>query len=192
MKKAIYKNRVCAEAYGVTDGIAWDAVLDCNIEKTHIDASISFIDFESDIFQYGCSVHFIHPTKITDMKALKCYTSLIHTCSDTDFLPPDCTGLSRMDIIMMCESGFMSPFRDNKLYANVFYYICNIKFLIETLYCNITLLNDRIEIGALGFFGLIDSKFIDPNNGKFVHGENPPMACDSKNVSFLSLIYHFV
>jgi hypothetical protein len=183
MKKAIYKNILCAKADGVTDEIMWDAVLDCNLKQTHIESSISVIDFELDIFPHGCSVNFIPPTETKDIEALKCYASLIKTCSNTEFLPPDGTGLSTIDIIRMCESGFMSPLRDNKLYANVFCYICNTNFLLDTLYCNVSLLYNDREISADGFFGLIDSKFIDPNNGKIIHTRNPHLVCDSNDVS---------
>ncbi|XP_053373383.1 uncharacterized protein LOC123532467 [Mercenaria mercenaria] len=184
--KQLYKNMKCAISDGVTDGILWDAVLDCNtVIDIRSDVNKFLLELESNSIPNHCTVRFIFPGHFENMHPFKCFLSLIDTCPESsEFEIPESSGLSRENIMHLCTSGFVSPYRQLKLYANVFCHICNAEFFIKEMFCKKIQDDGRKRIFKGGFAGLIDGDFI--NNGRLDNlGEatDVPVACGIVNTS---------
>ncbi|XP_045201909.2 uncharacterized protein LOC123555318 [Mercenaria mercenaria] len=178
--KQIYKNMACAAAHGVTDGIVWSAVLNCATDKFS-DASNFVFGLDSNSTSKDCAVTFIYPGDMELIQSFKCYVSLIDTCSDTEFEMPYQTSVSKKEITEWCTSGFVSPYRKNYMYANVFCAICNGENFRYDQDCS-----ESFSRGGHdnGFIALIDEAFVSSYQKETF--ENVPsihMACDLKDFS---------
>lgn len=175
--KRIYKNMVCALADGATDAEAWDAILVC--DSLYKDTSNFVIGLDSDQFPHDCSaVEFVYGGNIEELDPLKCFDDFIDTCLMEDFNIPDSLEINKHDVISMCESGVMSPYRVIKNYANVFCFICDDNSF--TTECEINQDSKYINARGRGFLGLIDDKFIKEDK---ISREEYPLVCSKRNVS---------
>lgn len=160
--KQIYKNIECAKEDGeYSDIILWDAVIYCK----QWDQGIAMLDrgFDENSFPEGCHVRFFFPGDFFVIQHFKCYINLIDTCSEShDFEVPEGTNVSKEEIRTLCKSSdFVSPYRSNNMYANVFCHICNGEEFVRHFFC-------QKYYGILdgkggkkgGFIALIDDKFI--------------------------------
>jgi hypothetical protein len=181
--KQIYKNMQCAKANGITDGVQWDAIINCYVDEV-IGA---IIGLEANTIPENCEINFFYPGDIGDLKRSKCYFPLIDICPESpEFQIPEGTGLSRNDIVTLCTSGLVSPYHATKMFVNVFCHICNAEHFNKYLFCR------KISDGGLkgvkskGFTALIDSRFLDEmndyNNKK---EEYFAKACSSDGVSLV-------
>jgi hypothetical protein len=173
--RTIYKNIECAKEDGEdVDVVPWNAVINCpDVDSTPgISLAANVLDAES--ITENCQIFFIFPGDYDVLKPLKCYTNLIDTCSEShDFQIPEGTNVSKDDIRTLCtKSGFLSPYRLTRMYANVFCHICNEAFTRHSFCKKYTVYQeDENGLGdGGGFTALIDFKFItgrgDANNGR--------------------------
>jgi hypothetical protein len=182
--KQIYKNMHCAQANGITDGVRWDVLINCDSHN----AINAFIALESNAIHENCKIRFLFSGKSDDLKRLQCHFPLFGTCPESlAFQIPKGTSLSKNDIISLCTSGLEAPYRAVKMYANVFCHICNGEYFRNMLFCH-KLLEDESPKSAKtkGFTALIDGSFIDELNDKRIVKEQAILkACFLDNVSLL-------
>lgn len=140
----IYKNKGCAQTFGVDDGILWDAFINCkgvyDLENiTVYDRTLE--EVIHDLERYGeapaCEFFFIYPEEMNDLKSEQCFQDLIETCKADDFEVPDGMSLAPSEVKEACESGLFAPYvlseQGNPLkreanygnYRNVYCAICN-------------------------------------------------------------------
>ncbi|XP_045173157.2 uncharacterized protein LOC123534797 [Mercenaria mercenaria] len=161
--KLLYKNMACAAANGVTDGMLWDAVLNCDdyFHGIKLDVSNFILRLDSNYIPEECEVNFVYRGNIEDIKSLKCYTDVITTCLDSHFKIPDEAYASEEGIIEMCTSGLVSPFKAGmKIFANVFCYICNNHYFRKETECPDNAYNAGRGPKSRGLFALIDGNFM--------------------------------
>jgi hypothetical protein len=184
----IYKNIECARDNGEdADVILWDAVINCQGEDITPDISLAATALDSESIPENCGVEFIFPGSNEVLQHLICYHNLIDTCSEShDFQVPTGTNVSKDDIRTLCtKSGFVSPYRARKMYANVFCHICNEVSYFRDNHCRKFTEGQIGKMGSgKGFVALIDDKFIaasrNTDNGR---KNDLPTACSIKNVS---------
>ncbi|XP_045173698.2 uncharacterized protein LOC123535201 [Mercenaria mercenaria] len=161
--KLLYKNMACAAANGVTDGMLWDAVLNCDdyFHGIKLDVSNFVLGLDSNYIPDECVVNFVYRGNIEDIKSLKCYTDVITTCLDSHFKIPDEAYASEEDIIEMCTSGLVSPFKsDFKIFANVFCFICNNHYFRKEMECPDIDYNAGRGPKSRGLQALLDGNFM--------------------------------
>jgi hypothetical protein len=165
--RQIYKNIECAKENGEdVDLIQWNAVINCHpgVESTPgISLAANVLDAES--ITEKCQIYFFFPGNYDVIKPFKCYINLIDNCSEShDFQVPVGTNASKDDIVTLCtKSGFISPYRAKRMYANVFCHICNEPSFFRKKVCNKyaeVFKEGRSIFSYGGFTALIDSNFI--------------------------------
>jgi hypothetical protein len=158
--KQIYKNKECAHADGMTDGVLWDAVIACNSE----DIFAATIGLESTMFPESCVINFMYPGDLDDIESAKCYLPLIDTCPvSSEFQIPEGSNLSKSDITSLCTSGLVSPYQHTKMYANIFCHICNAEYFSHRLVCG----KSDVSISRIttkGFVAILNKDYIAENN----------------------------
>jgi hypothetical protein len=134
-KQHIYKNRACADADNVKDGQAWDVLLSCNAESVlhHNNKSIIIENDDSYLIDFvlrggfkskNCHINFMFNDE--KIQKLKCFDDVIDDCSNSAMMSTaNVANFSAEEIIAACTNGFLSPYRQQKMYANVFCHICN-------------------------------------------------------------------
>jgi hypothetical protein len=180
--KQIYKNIQCAKAYKITDGIPWNAIINCFEDEVNN----AIIGLEINKIPENCEISFYYSGNIDDLKISKCYSSLIDTCPESlEFQTPEGTNLSKSEIVSLCTSGLMSPFQDRKMYANVFCFICNGEYFSKSLVCRKISDGGFKGVKSKGFTALIDSDLINTlNDNHNVKEVSLPKACSlNDNVS---------
>jgi hypothetical protein len=127
---------------------------------------------------------FLYSGNSDDLKKSKCHFPLIDTCPEhPEFPMPDGVRLSKNDIVSLCTSGLMSPYRAIKMYANVFCHICNGEYYSSFLFCRKLPEYNTKGANSKGFTALIDTNFIDElNDNSIVKEETIPEACFLDNV----------
>ena len=155
--KQIYKNIECTFADGITDGIHWDALINCPSKKV----VSGFIGLESNTIPDECFIYFVYPDDPNDLQFSKCYVPLIDTCPESpEFQIPRDTNLSKNEIVTLCTSGLVSPYQARKMYANVFCHICNSERFSKDVTCNKKYdWNSRDKY--TGFIALLDTGFLN-------------------------------
>jgi hypothetical protein len=122
----------CAQANEITDGVRWDILINCHSNNI-INA---FIGLESNAIPKHCNINFLYSGNSDDLKKPKCHFPLIDTCPEyPEFQMPDGVRLSKNDIVSLCTSGLMSPYRAIKMYANVFCHFVMAKATVVFLFC---------------------------------------------------------
>jgi hypothetical protein len=180
--KRIYKNEMCATRNGVTDAKPLDAVLYCAKEQYFDNKFMVWPNTNS--IPEGCIVHFIYRGSTEDISHLKCYTNLIDTCPDDDFnISSFEINLEKENVIEMCTSGLVSPFKSINMYANVFCHICNEGLYDDIYFCEV---HDGTVLRAFddrSFLGLVDGIFLTENsNEKKTESQNHPIICSPVKV----------
>jgi hypothetical protein len=183
--KIIYKNIECAREDNADDDIIiWDAVIRC----ADIKMGMASIELNANALPESCQINFIFPGESNVLHPFKCYINLIDTCSGiNDFQLPEGINVLKDDVRSLCaNSGIVSPYRANKLYANVFCHICSAETFYRQGFCtkyDVTN-HDFNQKGEFGNFeALLDNIYITTSKDtkKEVF---PPLACSSKNVSY--------
>jgi hypothetical protein len=180
--KQVYKNLVCAQENDISDGIIWDAVINC-ISDEVIGAMIAL---ESNTFPESCIINFIYPGDYDDLQTSKCDLPFIDKCpQDPNFQMPEWTSLSKRDIVILCESGLVAPYRVEKKYANVFCHICNAEGFSS--FCEKKSDGRSDGIISKGFTALIDDGLITRTNGNYqTKAGAVPRVCAFEEVSLYS------
>jgi hypothetical protein len=172
--RQIYKNIECAKEDGEdVDLIQWNAVINCPDVDSKPDISLAANVLDEKSITENCQIYFTFPGDYDVIKPLKCYITLIDTCSKShDFQVPEGANVSNDDIVTLCsKSGFLSPYRATRMYANIFCHICNEPFFRKKV-CNkyAEVYEKKGILNDGGFSALIDSNFItgrrDANNGR--------------------------
>jgi hypothetical protein len=132
----------------------------------------------------GCIVHFIYRGRTEDISHLKCYTDLIDTCPDDDFnISSFEISLQKENVIEMCTSGLVSPFKTINMYANVFCHICNEGFYDDIYFCEVHDGNVLRAFDDRSFLGLIDGIFLTENNNeRKTESQSHPIICSPVKV----------
>jgi hypothetical protein len=191
--RQIYKNIECAKEDGRdVDIIPWNAVINCPDVKNTLGISLAANVLDAESITENCNIHFTFPGDYDVLKPLKCYINLIDTCSESqDFEIPEGTNVSKDDIRTLCsKSGFISPYRATRMYANVFCHICNEAVFIRHRLCDKYAEDQAIKSGREdgAFTALIDYNFItrrgdDKNSRK----QKLPTVCSGIDVSLMYL-----
>lgn len=159
--RMIYKNTVCAQADGVTDGIVWNVLYSCKMKGPDYeirDASTYMSGFHTEHWSNSCEVHFLYPGDYAEIESLICFEDLITTCPPISFvIPTQLQPMSKKEIRAACRSGLISPYRIVNLYANVFCYICNGNTFSPTSFCEVKTNYLQKTIGG-DIVGLIDNR----------------------------------
>jgi hypothetical protein len=181
-KKAgnIYKNIFCAREHNVTeeDIVAWKGAYYCTSgRRRYFELSEAYLD--------TCQKKFFTPNGIAIKKASLCYNSLIDTCSSSTFSVPMTLNRSQSEIVDACTSGFVSPYRQTDMFANIFCHICNGDVVIPDVECYNPL--SDIDRSSGYITGLIDYNYLQSLSRKQgVRNDQPKvkMACLAQDTDF--------
>lgn len=158
----IYKNRVCAEAYDVTDGEEWDAFMSCKNNRFKYDAASFVSSLQRGFIPEFCSIRFIFGGDKSLLKSKVCYNVEDYEINCVrDFRLPTISSASREEIVNACKSGLISPY--NKMFANVFCFICGqLSYVFQEQRC--IKVDGNKELGTdASFVSIIDPKYINTN-----------------------------
>jgi hypothetical protein len=193
----IYKNIVCALADNVADGNVFASFLTCKAQGTILNlySERHFLNMESTtdiVNENTCHVNFM--VEKYNIKSQKCYMDVVDTCPVLEMIiVPQNMNLSAEEMIDACLSGLLSPVRKEKIYANIFCFICNNPsmygqdMICESVSPDINL-NGRGEYGT-SFYGLIDPYSFLKNEFKSISPKltKTRIVCGSQDVSISSL-----
>ena len=184
----IYKNQLCADCHGVSDGETFHPMLVCdkftNSGPIPLSEYMQFLEKDSKVS--NCFVTF----RFTDNAVLQdknCFADYISTCEvrkDGEYFQiPSLINLTVQETIEACESGLRSPvWTKFNIYKNIFCVICNKGFMSHPKSCYGFGLRG-IESSKLSL--LLDVTMFQLNNNKGKIQARPPQACmlnDDKKV----------
>ena len=110
--RLLYKNPVCALCNGITDGIVWIPIIQCNMDK------FQTFDFSVEESK-DCSIYFLEPQNIMNYLLPSC--GLNDICEE-GFQIPDGVNMTAKEIIDACHAEFYSMYHRGE--KNVFCAIC--------------------------------------------------------------------
>ncbi|XP_053374305.1 uncharacterized protein LOC123532922 [Mercenaria mercenaria] len=191
-RNQIYKNIACATADGVTDGRSWEVLLTCRADRDGRSMLLEPNDYvyrvvNSDFNYKNCHISFIFKGSMEEIKHLQCHRDVTDVCPDFGlFQITDDIGFSEKEIIEGCTSGLVSPYRMEKMYANVFCHICNKERFRMNVTCPV--ISSALALrGPLttSFSGIIDAEIFLKKSRTNVDVIKPktPIACSKQNVS---------
>jgi hypothetical protein len=177
----IYKNIKCAREHNVKeeDIVVWEGVHYCRNEI--------FINQElNENYLNRCQKQFYAPNDIAIQTSSLCFNNLIDTCPVMNFPIPMYLDMRPSDVIFACTSGFVSPYRQQDMFANIFCHICNGFMLNTKVECR-NLLSSSIGKTGLDIFGLIDYRYLPSlsrDQGVRSDSTMAKMACLENNTVF--------
>jgi hypothetical protein len=125
-----------------------------------------------------------------NLKSLKCYMDVVDTCPVSELIIiPEKINLSAEEIIDACSSGLLSPFREGKLYANVFCFIYYNPYMYgQDMFCKRVPPDIILHGGGeydTSFYGLIDlySFLKEEFKSNFAKQTKTRIVCSNQDVS---------
>ena len=162
----IFKNNACALCNGVTDGIAWDALMICHVYTSDGALKLrmqNIANFESFLNGYNpdnlCYVNFKPQIPFSSLDHLRCLKDPISTCPNDDFSIPGGLSMTKDEVRQACSSGLTSYYTMFGSFKNVFCHICNKQAWPEKRACMSLLMYPRDDF-LLKFSSLLTTDFL--------------------------------
>jgi hypothetical protein len=182
----VYKNIHCSREHGVKDEnvVIWNGAMVCDTKRKNFELTETFVN--------TCHVQFFAPRGILIHRSSVCFNDLIDTCSGDVFNIPESIPMNKTEVKNACTSGFLSPYRTDNMYANIFCHICNGHLKASPFKCRDHSQNIFKTFGGNSISGLINYKYLQKvghARTKKGYAFKPTMACLRKDGGVFESVY---